>query len=118
MKTQLATVRTEAESLAYVKRFSGVLTCGLKGSRERFPVSTLADAAEKYCTARDASECGARLMPEAIIYCNGKPCARISYNGRVWELDGTEVRLGDRPLASETDWSQFRSGSPAVMAIA
>jgi hypothetical protein len=109
--------RTEAESLAHVKRFTGILTCGLRGSRERFPVSTLAEASEKYGIARDASGMGGSEWPDAVIYCNGKKCATISYNGRVWEMDGTEVRISDRPLASETDWSQFRV-KPAAVAVA
>ncbi len=108
-------MKTYAESLAHIKRFTGRLTCGLKGSVQRFPVQNLAEASEKYCIARDASEAGSRLMPEALIYCNGKPCARISYNGRVWEMDGTEVRIGDRPLASETDWSQHRGGAASCI---
>ncbi len=119
MKTLvISDTAAQAASLAHVKRFSGALTCGLRGARERFPVATLADAAEKYCAARDAAECGAGLMPEAVVYCDGKPCARISYNGRVWELggrnDGGEVRLGDRPTAAETDWSQYRAGAAAL----
>jgi len=83
---------TEAQCLAHVKRFTGILTCGLNGSRERFAVSTLQDAADKYCITRDASGLGASDMPDAAVYCNGVKCARISYNGRIWEMDGSEVR--------------------------
>ncbi len=78
---------------------AGVLTCGLKGSGERFGVQSLADARGKYVMARDASGEGASGWPPAVIYRDGVRCARISYNGRVWGNDGAEIAL-DAPAVS------------------
>ena len=63
-----------------------LLTVGLGRSKERFPVQTLREASTKYAAARDASGMGASEFPEAYIYRDGTKFARISYNGRVWDL--------------------------------
>lgn len=53
--------------------------------RRRYQVESLARASEMYCTARDASGDGASKVPEAkVVTADGRPVARISYNGRVW----------------------------------
>lgn len=96
MKTEiLSDEQARLASLAHVLRFTGELTCGLQGSRERFPVSSLHDASDKYMQARLESGLGFRDFPNAFVYCKGKKCARISYNGRVWGNDGKEVDIGD-----------------------
>lgn len=53
-------------------------------------VHTVKEAVEVFEAERDASCEGASTWPDGIL-CNGKtPFARISYNGRIWNLDGSE----------------------------
>lgn len=45
-------------------------------------------AARKYQAAHDL---GAGNWPETIVNRDGMPVGRMSYNGRVWATDGTEI---------------------------
>lgn len=107
MNTQLSLVLPVADesakvaSLAHVLRFTGALTCGLQGRRERFPVASLLEASQKYCLARDASGEGASGWPPAVVFCDGRKVARISYNGRVWGMDGDEIQVDDCKTAKQ-----------------
>lgn len=83
-------------NLNRILRFSGELTCALGGSKERFPVDSLRDASDKYCMARDRSGMGASEWPPAKVFNNGKQVAKISYNGRVWDMEGNPVNIGDQ----------------------
>lgn len=50
-----------------------------------FPVSSLKEASEVYCAARDKSGLGAtRWFEGVVVNDQGTKIARISYNGRVW----------------------------------
>ncbi|MFB0874995.1 MULTISPECIES: hypothetical protein [unclassified Sphingobium] len=43
-----------------------------------------ADVSRRFCARRDASGLGASSFPDASILRDGRPVARVSYNGRVW----------------------------------
>lgn len=69
----------------------------LQIGRKRFRVANIADAVAKFTAARDASGYGASQMPRVtIVSSTGLHLYTISYNGRVWDLDG-------KPLDGETD---------------
>ena len=60
-------------------------------SKARLNVMTLADAARavrRFITERDL---GASQCAGADVYRNGALFARVSYNGRVWTPEGTEI---------------------------
>ncbi len=62
-------------------------------------VSSLTEASKELCKHRDAYGYGASKMSEGhgdvteITAEGAKVIARVSYNGRVWNLDGTEIKL-------------------------
>ncbi len=65
--------------------------------RRRYQVPSLAQASEMYCAAGDASGLDVSSFPEALIVtADGRPIARISYNGIVWPAE--EWRPGIEPL--------------------
>ena len=47
---------------------------------------TLAECSRQYEAVRDASRAGASTFPTPKLFRSGcgKPCARFSYNGRIW----------------------------------
>lgn len=71
----------------------------------RFPVESIDDAQAKWDHFVEKSGAGSsELGGDPVIYQDGKPVARISYNGRVWEYgdgkyspDGREIRTKARP---------------------
>ncbi len=78
-----------------------------------FPVTSVKDAAKKWCVFRDTveqrGEGGVRQLGNGVnVYRKGelKPVARISYNGRIWPGKETEVnshlRLSVKQLTGET----------------
>lgn len=58
------------------------------GSRERVRVNSLDHASEVYSERRDASGEGASTFPRGKIVQAGMVIATVSYNGRLWSLDG------------------------------
>lgn len=66
-------------------------TMTLKG--KTYTVETLAAASKLYCELRDESGLGSSQWPDAeVLDADGKPAARISYNGRVWSPEPWEWR--------------------------
>lgn len=59
--------------------------------RNSVEVESLADASAKFALVRNSSGRGSRSMPSAAIYQGETMIARISYNGRVWSLDQSEL---------------------------
>lgn len=55
--------------------------------RPKMTASDLADASAKYSEVRDASGEGASTFYDGVVMQDGKPVARISYNGRIWPLE-------------------------------
>lgn len=49
-------------------------------------VADLAEASRIYSIARDGSHEGASTWPEGGVYREGQQIARVSYNGRVWDM--------------------------------
>lgn len=57
----------------------------LQIGRVRYQVESIDQASEMFCRARDESDLGSRETPDGrVVTADGKPVARISYNGRVW----------------------------------
>ncbi len=50
-------------------------------------------ASDAWCRYRDFHCLGASESPSVWVFNDGKKLARISYNGRVWDLDGNEMVL-------------------------
>jgi hypothetical protein len=104
---------TEADLSSSAREYSiaaSDFTCGLKGSSERFPVSSLSDAVLKFSKVSDCFT--GSEMPQGIIYRRGVKFAYISYNGRVWDLARQEIRVGHRKTAAEHEadgWRDYRS---------
>lgn len=72
------------------------LTIATRGHlRQRVRVMTLKAASEHWCAHRDSFRLGASdmLRGNGNVKQGGKLVARVSYNGRVWNPDGTEVTL-------------------------
>ena len=68
----------------------------LQIGRNRYQVSSIAEAVAKFEAARDRWEHGASKMPRVtIVNAHGTHLYGISYNGRVWD--------GDKPLDGMTD---------------
>lgn len=51
-------------------------------------VASVSDASRKFQEVRDASGLGSRVMGDGIITQGKQKIARISYNGKVWQMDG------------------------------
>ena len=61
----------------------------LQIGKKRYQVASIEQAVAMYTTARDAAEHGASKMPSVtIVGSTGIFLYRISYNGRVWDVDG------------------------------
>jgi hypothetical protein len=57
----------------------------------RVPTASFKDAVAYYEAAREEREQDgptAKRLEDGIVWAAKKPIARISYNGRVWNLDG------------------------------
>lgn len=66
------------------------------GRRKFVAVETLAEARAQFIKARDAGGHGASAMSHGcgdVIGVDGKLAASISYNGRVWDPAGSEVKV-------------------------
>lgn len=64
-------------------------------------VPDLAGASQLYCTLRDASGHGASRFADGVILVDGRPVARISFNGRIWPPGPWDVT--HRPLYDNSD---------------
>lgn len=64
--------------------------------RPEMSAANFADASAKYSEVRDASGEGGSTFRDGVVIQDGKPVARISYNGRIWPLG--EWVPGDKPL--------------------
>jgi hypothetical protein len=72
------------------------LTIAVRGTiRQWVCVETLKQASEHWCAHRDAFRLGASdmLAGNGNVREGKKLVARVSYNGRVWNPDGSEVQL-------------------------
>ena len=64
---------------------SETVTLYLRIEGRQWPVSSLKEASELYCAARDRSGFGASEMPPVVLVDqHGTQRFYISYNGRVW----------------------------------
>jgi hypothetical protein len=72
-----------------------VETMFLQIGRTRYQVASLREASNKLCAARDASGMGASEMGSQfkVVNENGRKVATVSYNGRVWANDGSEIAV-------------------------
>ena len=62
--------------------------------RKAVTVTSLRQASDVWCAYRDALDLGSSDSPLVTVAdASGKTVARISYNGRVWAPDGTEIAL-------------------------
>lgn len=79
-------------SLARIMRFSGELACSLGVDGKRFPVASLREASDKFraVTEHFASS---EMPANCVIWCDGKQVATVSYNGRVWDMEGEEIQV-------------------------
>jgi hypothetical protein len=62
----------------------------VKFGRQTVIVHSLRAASEEWCKYRDANDLGASDSPRVTVFSAGKAVARISYNDRIWDLDGKE----------------------------
>lgn len=61
----------------------------LQVGRKRYQVASIREAIDMYSTARDNADHGSSKMPTVSIVSNtGLHLYRVSYNGRVWGVDG------------------------------
>lgn len=61
----------------------------LQIGRKRYQISSIREAVNKFSKARDNADHGASKMPSVSIVSNtGMHLYRVSYNGRVWGVDG------------------------------
>ena len=59
------------------------------GRRRPIQVADYAEASRIYCELRDQLMVGASKLPEGKIFdANGRPAAKLSYNGRAWNAEG------------------------------
>jgi hypothetical protein len=63
----------------------------VKIGHEATIVESMQSAAEEWCKHRDAHNLGASESPSVCVYRDCAKIARISYNGRIWDLDGNEI---------------------------
>jgi len=66
------------------------------GRNQPIAVGNLAEASITYQIERDRAGDGYRDFPEGRVYRDDRKCARISFNGRVWQA--RPWRTGDRPF--------------------
>lgn len=64
----------------------------LKILNKKYTVSSLTDAAAIWNKVRDARGFGASRQCGADIYYCGAKFARVSYNGRLWDLSDNEIK--------------------------
>jgi len=67
------------------------------GRRRVVVADTLTEARAKFIAARDAGGHGASAMSHDcgdVMDEQGKTAATISYNGRVWDPQGSEISVG------------------------
>ena len=65
----------------------------VKIGRQTTIVESLRSASDEWCRFRDAHALGASESPSVWVFSNGKKVARVSYNGRIWDLHGNEILL-------------------------
>ena len=63
----------------------------VKIGRQTTIVESLKSASDEWCKYRDFHGLGASESPPVWVFGNGKKVARVSYNGRLWDLDGKEI---------------------------
>jgi len=63
----------------------------LKIGRQTALVESLQSASDEWCKYRDFHELGASESPSVWLFRDGEKLARISYNGRIWDLNGKEI---------------------------
>jgi len=66
--------------------------CRSFGQKVLGPFNTLKEAQAAFHAHRDASDEGASTFHDGKIMQGGKQVLYFSYNGRIWNLDGTEAR--------------------------
>lgn len=60
---------------------------------KRFPVSSVEDAQEKWEQFKEATGAGVSEIGNGVpVFMDGIQVARISYNGRVWDMQDKELR--------------------------
>jgi hypothetical protein len=67
------------------------LTLSVKIGRQTTIVQSLQSASDEWCKYRNSLELGASESPAVWVFSDGKKIARVSYNGRIWALDGKEI---------------------------
>jgi hypothetical protein len=63
----------------------------VKIGRQTVIVESLQAASDEWCKYRDFHGLGASESPAVWVFSDGKKTARVSYNGRIWALDGKEI---------------------------
>jgi len=61
--------------------------------RQQTIVDSFKAASAEWCKYRDSNDLGSSESPAVFVFQGGSKLARISYNGRVWNLDGTEIDI-------------------------
>ena len=56
-----------------------------------YTVDTLADARDLWNATRDRLDFGASTQAGADVTQDGATVARVSYNGRLWDITGAEI---------------------------
>jgi hypothetical protein len=83
----------------------------------RVPVRSLADARGKWIDFRETTNAGASALGNGVrIYLRGRPVARISYNGRVWDNYGKSI--SDEPASGQNGQSELFGERPATQLLA
>jgi hypothetical protein len=82
-------------------------------SKNIVAVASVQEASELWALYRDANGFGASESPKVTVIdtATGKTVAEISYNGRVWDTKGNEIRIGNKKTAAEHEaegWKDYR----------
>ena len=89
-KQGVADAKPSGTSIANKKR----LTVEFGG--QEYEVASFKDAAEKWGRFVGASQGGVSQVGNGVVIKeNGRPVARVSYNGRIWDMDDNEIVTDD-----------------------
>lgn len=74
---------------------SGYWTAMKRPGSTEVDVASLGEASQKCMDYIEQYDLGGGNWAGGQVYENGKQIARISYNGRVWDMTGNEIELYD-----------------------
>lgn len=90
----------------FMRKLGNVVKIG----SDSFPIASLEEAVGAWTAARDQYGWFSSNAPKCKVAFNGEFYS-ISYNGRVWDMDGAEVQVGDRKTVAQHEaegWKDFR----------